>query len=301
MDLNLILKAVAALGAMGIGSGLLLAIAAKAFHVEVDEKVEAIYEALPGANCGACGRPSCFAVAEAIAGGHAPATTCVAGGPSTAEKVAAVLGEEAPEMECVVSIRHCGGGKASKRLYEYSGVSSCKAAQRLAGGPLVCASGCLGFGDCVAGCPFGALHMDERGLPVVDRAKCTGCGVCVNECPRGKAGLIQMVPVIAEVVVRCNAHDKPAPRKKACPSACIACKKCEKECPADAIHVIDAVAVIDYAKCTACGTCADVCPQDCIDFTGAGSSLPSSAFDGKGKAPQERPATARAEEVAQAR
>ncbi len=40
-----------------------------------------------------------------------------------------------------------------------------------------------------------------------------------------------------------------------------ACKICEKNCPFDAIHVIDNLAVIDYDKCKACGICANKCPK----------------------------------------
>ena len=63
---------------------------------------------------------------------------------------------------------------------------------------------------------------------------------------------------------------------------CIACKKCEKECPSDAIHVIDMLAVVDYEKCTGCGTCVSVCPQNCIDLY-TSSVVSSPAADGRGK------------------
>ena len=49
--------------------------------------------------------------------------------------------------------------------------------------------------------------------------------------------------------------------------ACIACGRCTKECPSDAIHVEGGVAKIDPEKCTRCGACAKVCPCKCIvDF-----------------------------------
>ena len=46
-----------------------------------------------------------------------------------------------------------------------------------------------------------------------------------------------------------------------CAASCIGCKLCEKNCPQDAIHVIDNVAVIDYTKCTSCGVCVEKCPR----------------------------------------
>ena len=39
------------LGTMGLVAGIALAFASKYFHVEKDEKIEAVKELLPGANC----------------------------------------------------------------------------------------------------------------------------------------------------------------------------------------------------------------------------------------------------------
>lgn len=282
MDLIVVIKAVGALSVIGLLAAALLATASRKFHVEVDPKIEAIFEALPGSNCGACGNPSCFAVAEMIAAGEKPVNTCVAGGQSVADAVAGVIGEGTCEFKAVVSARHCGGGVNAARSYSYVGVMSCAAAQKLAGGPLVCTSGCIGFGDCERACPFDAITMDERGLPVIDPKLCTGCGICVRECPRGQLNLLELVPDMAPVLVRCAAHTKAKERKQACSMCCIACKKCERECPSDAIHVIDMLAVVDYDKCTGCGTCVEVCPQKCIDLYGRGDDVDIVAADGTG-------------------
>ena len=280
--LDSVLKATGALLFLGVVSAILLAVAARRFHVVVDARVEAVEAALPGSNCGACGNPSCFAVAEGIVAGDLATNTCVAGGQAVADAVAHVMEAEACVVEHVISARHCGGGTNAVRSYDYSGVPSCASANRLAGGPLTCRAGCLGFGDCVRACPFDAMALDARGLPVIDPVKCTGCGICVKECPRGQIRLLELVPESAPIVVRCNAHDKPKERKANCSMCCIACKKCERECPSDAIHVIDLLAVVDYEKCTGCGTCLEVCPQRCIDVYGCGSGVDSVARDGVG-------------------
>lgn len=283
MDYALVLKAVGALSLMGLISAGMLAVASKKFHVEVDPLIEAVFAALPGGNCGACGNPSCFAVAELIAGGTKPVDACVAGGQTVADAVAEAMGVEAGEVATVVSCRHCGGGRDAARTFDYSGLLSCGTVSKLAGGDLTCRWGCFGYGDCMRACPFDAISMDARGLPVVDLVACTGCGICVGECPRGATNLLELVPENAAVAVRCSAHDKPAPRKRACPHACIACKKCEKACPSDAIHVIELNAVVDYDKCTACGSCVDVCPQDCIDLFGRSAIAPANEIDGKSR------------------
>jgi Na+-translocating ferredoxin:NAD+ oxidoreductase subunit B len=279
--MNLVIPSILALVLIGLISAVLLATAAQKFHVEVDPKVQAILDALPGANCGACGNPSCYAAAEAMAAGRAPITTCVAGGQSVADHVASVMGEDACEMVAVVSTRHCGGGTAAQHIFKYAGVESCNAVSKLAGGSLHCAYGCFGYGDCMRACPFDAITMDERQLPVIDLAKCTGCGVCVTECPRGAADLLQLIDENGPVTVRCASHERVPGRKAGCPNCCISCRKCEKACPSDAIHVIDMLAVVDYDKCTACYACVEVCPPKCIDVTGMKSGLAAAVTDGR--------------------
>jgi formate dehydrogenase beta subunit len=50
-----------AIGGLGVAAALGLGAAAKIFYVEVDPLVEAVDEALPGANCGGCGFAGCAA------------------------------------------------------------------------------------------------------------------------------------------------------------------------------------------------------------------------------------------------
>ena len=52
-----ILYAVIVLGVLAIVFGLILAVAAKVFEVEVDPRLPEIQAALAGANCGGCGYP----------------------------------------------------------------------------------------------------------------------------------------------------------------------------------------------------------------------------------------------------
>ena len=53
--MNTVIFAVVVLAALGAIFGLVLAVAAKVFAVEVDPKEEAVLACLPGANCGGCG------------------------------------------------------------------------------------------------------------------------------------------------------------------------------------------------------------------------------------------------------
>jgi len=87
--------AIIILGALGLIYGLGLAFASKKFHVEVDPKIEAIIEALPSANCGACGYPGCAGYAEAIVMNDEELNKCAPGGAAVVEEIATIMGKEA--------------------------------------------------------------------------------------------------------------------------------------------------------------------------------------------------------------
>ena len=71
-----IAMAAVVVGVTGLIIGVLLGLAAKAFHVEVDEKEVMVRDLLPGNNCGGCGFAGCDALAKAIAAGEAPVSGC---------------------------------------------------------------------------------------------------------------------------------------------------------------------------------------------------------------------------------
>ena len=53
---------------------------------------------------------------------------------------------------------------------------------------------------------------------------------------------------------------------KACNSGCLGYGTCVKECPFDAIHIVNGIAVVDDEKCKACGKCVAVCPKHLISL-----------------------------------
>lgn len=245
---------------LGLLLGAILAFASVKFHVETDPKLEEIIEALPGANCGACGYPGCSGCGKAIFEGKAPVNSCPVGGSTTAVAIAGIMGIEAnSDQKPLVARVKCNGADNAKAIYEYSGAKSCLLAKNSFSGMKLCDFGCFGLGTCAVSCPFDAIEM-INGLPKVNAKKCTACGVCVKACPQF---LMELIPQDQKVLVNCNNTDKAKNAMSACKVACIKCKKCEKACNFDAIHV-GGVAVIDYAKCTNCRACAEVCPTHAI-------------------------------------
>ena len=257
---NLILYSAIVLGAVGGIFGLVLAFASKVFYVETDPRVDKMIDVLPGANCGGCNFPGCAALAEAIAGGKADPDFCKPGGPETAKDVAGIMGLEVTEKEREIAVLHCNGDAVVDK-YDFSGEPDCRAANLLQAGQKNCSFGCLGFGTCVDVCQFNALVTGENGLPFVIEENCVACGACIKVCPRN---LISLVPESKHIHVQCKSLAKGKQAKESCPVACIGCKKCEKTCQYDAIHVNNFLAEIDYEKCVSCGECVQACPMGSI-------------------------------------
>lgn len=283
MPLALIWIPATVLAGVGGGVAVMLVIASRVFKVEGAELVEAVNEQLPGVNCGACGFPGCMGYAEAIVSDGVDPDKCVPGGADIVPKIHAVLGEgghahaemgagtadvvadhafpvrSEPVIPRVAFVA-CGGGNEVAYRYDYVGLATCAAADQVGGGFKTCYTACQGLGDCERACPFDAISIID-GLAVVDPDACTGCSLCVAACPKE---LISMVPLNGRVVVRCSNRLKGKAVSSVCSVGCIACKKCEKDCPASAIVVRNNLAEVDYSTCTGQLVCVDVCPTDCL-------------------------------------
>ena len=255
-----VLIAIGIVSAIGLVAGVGLSIASKLMAVPTDEKYEAVRNALPGANCGACGYSGCDSYAAAIAAGEAECNNCPVGGESAAASLSDILGVEVV-LEKKVAFVACGGSNTkTSTKYDYNGIMTCAAANLLYNGPLGCKYGCLGFGDCAAACNENGICVSS-GVAVVNKDLCKGCEKCVKACPKG---LISMVPYDYKTMVYCSNKDKGGMAMKVCKAACIGCTKCAKECPENAIKIENNLANIDPALCTGCGKCAATCPNHCI-------------------------------------
>jgi Na+-translocating ferredoxin:NAD+ oxidoreductase RNF subunit RnfB len=259
--------AIAVLGGIGVISSILLYVISKKFEVIEDPLIGRVQEALPGANCGGCGFPGCggFAVA-CVKADELDGLLCPVGGADVMNRVASILGKEAATAEPTVAVVRCKGDCEHRpRTNAYDGARNCAIASSLYGGETGCTYGCLGYGDCVTVCTFGAIRINEAtGMPEVDEDKCTSCGACTKACPKGLIELRKKGPKSRRVYVGCMNKDKGAVARKACSAACIGCSKCVKECAFEAITVNNNLAYIDPQKCRLCRKCAPVCPTGSI-------------------------------------
>ena len=219
--------AIIVLGALGLIFGILLAVAGKVFAVEKDPKEEAVRACLAGANCGGCGYPGCDGYAAAVASGEAATNLCSPGGAEAAAKIAEIMGVSGGSAETYVAFVRCSGTCGHRaQKFEYQGLDSCIAATRLGGGsgPNVCSYGCMGCGDCVKACQFGAMHIVD-GIAKVDRSVCVGCMKCAEACPKG---MIEKVPASSTDIVACQSRDKGPVVTKACDYGCIGCQNARR-------------------------------------------------------------------------
>jgi homotetrameric NADPH-dependent glutamate synthase len=180
-----LLSGLCAIAGLGLVASVLLGIASKIFYVAVDPVVLSIAEALPGANCGACGFAGCSSCAKAIAKGRASPDACLAGGPEVAVSIAELMGVSIEVKEPDIARLGCWySPEVADTRFRYDGVRDCRAAMLLFGGSKLCEIGCMALGTCVSACPFGALSIGDDGLPEINPFLCTGCGTCEQICPK---------------------------------------------------------------------------------------------------------------------
>lgn len=265
--MSVFVSTIGVLVGLGILAAVLLFLLLKKFKVEEDPRIDEVEKVMPGANCGGCGFAGCRAFAQScVQAGNLDNNFCPVGGNDTMKKVAEVLGLEVTAKAPQVAVVRCNGTcEARPKISQYDGVRSCRVESMLYKGETGCPFGCLGCGDCVSACAFGALSMDEKtGLPVVDEQKCTSCGACVKACPKGIIELRNKGPRGMRVYVDCVNKDKGGIARKACSNACIGCSKCSKVCSHEAISIENNLAYIDYTKCKLCKKCVAECPTGAI-------------------------------------
>jgi Na+-translocating ferredoxin:NAD+ oxidoreductase RNF subunit RnfB len=264
---QIILLTIVTLVAIGAAAAIILYLVAQKFKVFEDPRIDQVEDALPAANCGGCGFAGCRNFAESLVKSDDwDDLFCPVGGNETMANAAAILGKEAIEQAPRVAVVRCNGTPEFRpRVNIYDGAQTCAIVHSLYAGEGGCPYGCLGCGDCVVVCKFDAIHMNPAtGLPEVVDDKCTACGACVDACPRNIIELRKKWKKDRKIYVSCINEEKGAVSKKNCSVSCIACTKCFKVCPHEAIVMENNLAFIDSDKCKLCRKCVVECPTNAI-------------------------------------
>ena len=243
--------------------GVLIVLISRFCQVKEDPRISEVEKHLAGANCGACGHPGCSGFAKALVDGTAKIDACGQTNTEARIEISNILGisYEGTKEPTIAVVACCGGSKCQDK-YAYQGYGDCVSQNMLAGGRKACAVGCMGSGSCVDACPYMCIECYE-GYAHIDPDLCRSCGLCINTCPKR---LIKRVPKSAKVYVACSTECRGKDVMTQCQAGCIACGKCEKNCPTGAIHLVNNVPIIDYSKCSSCGKCLEGCPRKCIKY-----------------------------------
>ncbi len=125
---------------------------------------------------------------------------------------------------------------------------------------------CVKCQKCVEICPTRAItqvlvteDVSAAGTPRLDYSfgYCSLCMRCIEVCPTGA-----LQPVLKESVRLGMAQIVP---ERCVAWAWMACTKCSKECPEEAISLdADKRPVVEAAKCNGCGLCEYICPAPAL-------------------------------------
>lgn len=121
--------------------------------------VDAIDAMLPQTQCGKCGFGGCRPYAEAIASGAADINRCPPGGRAGIDRLAAMLGREAPPLDPTCGVE---GPESAVVIDERA---------------------CIGCTLCIQACPVDAIVGAAKRMHTVLLDECTGCELCLPACP----------------------------------------------------------------------------------------------------------------------
>ena len=285
--MNPLVLTVLTLSLLGALLAVILYFVAQKFKVEEDPRIDEVEKMLPGANCGGCGFAGCRAMSEALVkNDNIDSLYCPVAGGDVMKSIAGYLGKSAAEKTPMVATMLCGGTCQKRpKVNHYDGALSCAVVNTFYVGETGCAFGCIGYGDCVQACKFGAMSLNpETGLVDIDPDKCTACGACVKTCPKNLIELRKKWPKNRAIYVACRSKNRGSVVMKACKAGCIGCGKCAKACPFGAITIDNYLAYIDPEKCKLCRKCVNECPTGAINIKNM-ERLPKEPVAPKAEAP----------------
>lgn len=239
----------------------IIAVIAASKHKKLNKTSEVLLELLPGLDCKQCGRNTCVNFAEDLSKGKTSSSKCPYLKGKNYIKVRKILKQERNVYFDNVAFVRCKGGCDCECKFVYDGDQTCASKNLIHAGDKYCPVACLGCGDCVKSCIYGAISISEKGCAVVDKDKCVGCGECIEACPNK---LIEFIPTNKFVEIVCKNSSKDTVVTRKCKVACTHCEACVVSCPTGAISMVGGLPKIDTAKCIKCGKCVAACPEHVI-------------------------------------
>ena len=239
----------------------IIIVVATSKNKNLNKTSEVIRELLPNIDCGACGRSSCIEFAEDVERGNTTISNCPYLVGKKYLRCRRIVKKQRKAHFDVVAFVRCKGGCDCKTKFEYVGDQTCSSKNLQHNGDRFCPVACLGCGDCVKSCVYGAISISKKGCAIVDKTKCVGCGECVATCPNKLIALIPSNKYV-EVVCRNTSTDSLVTRN--CSVSCMHCEACVVACPSGAIKMVGGVPQIDKEKCIKCGKCVAACPNHVI-------------------------------------
>ncbi|HNY13526.1 MAG TPA: (Fe-S)-binding protein, partial [Candidatus Wallbacteria bacterium] len=157
-----ILISILVMGAIAIFLAILLIWSSKKFYVAENPLIEEVAALLPQANCGACGYPGCAGFAKVLVETRDTKMICPVSPPEKLKEIGRIAGIEIDDKKPMIAVLHCNGTHDNAKIVsEYIGVRSCVAAHNLYTGDKECIYSCIGYGDCVKACLFGAIRTEN--------------------------------------------------------------------------------------------------------------------------------------------
>lgn len=147
------------LAGLALGLAAVLLLTARLLPGGEDTAAQQIESLLPKIQCAQCGYPGCAPYAQAIADGAADINRCPPGGQETVERIAELLGRDAPALDSSL-------GRAS--MDQVARINE---------------SECIGCALCAKACPVDAIAGVPQMMHTVIEAYCTGCELCLPPCP----------------------------------------------------------------------------------------------------------------------
>ena len=126
---------------------------------------------------------------------------------------------------------------------------------------------CIACGECLNGCPTGAISLDAPKPIVIDENKCVYCGKCVGSCQFGAVRAYDDYFHSKGFDLFFSRSDLKGQREAdflLADDKCQSCGICVKNCPTDVLMLDGDKVIFNEENCIYCRQCEAICPINAI-------------------------------------